>query len=158
MNEIKRLGDTGISRFHNNDAFLVGAAANPAVESELKAAGLKYVEVTAPSVPELADKVDKLYGSIENPDTGVANMGNGMDNVMVGSMDGNDYRYLLPARSRGNSRSTERSSASPRTTRSISTRPQPTTRSTRRSPSRRRGIQPAWSAERSPAPVTASRS
>jgi hypothetical protein len=97
MNEIKRLGDTGISRFHNNDAFLVGAAANPAVERELKAAGVKYVEVTAPSVPELADKVDQLYGSIENPDTGVADMGNGMQNVMVGSMDGNDYRYLLPA-------------------------------------------------------------
>src|SRR6266508_1718652 len=59
--------------------------------------GVKYVEVTAGSVPELADKVDQLYGSIENPDTGVANMGSGMENVMVGSMDGTDYRYLLPA-------------------------------------------------------------
>ena len=97
MNEIKRLGDTGISRFNNVDAFLVGAAANAAVESELKAAGLKYVEVTAPSVPKLADKVDQLYGSIENPDGGVADMGNGIQNVMVGSMDGTDYRYLLPA-------------------------------------------------------------
>jgi hypothetical protein len=97
LNEIKRLGDTGISRFHNVDAFLVGAAANPAVESQLKAIGLRYVTVTAPTVPELADKVDRLYGSIENPDTGVANMGNGMENVMVGSMDGTDYRYLLPA-------------------------------------------------------------
>jgi hypothetical protein len=97
LNEIKRLGDTGISRFHNVDAFLVGAAANAGVESKLRAIGLKYVEVTASSVPELADKVDKLYGSIENPDTGVANMGNGMENVMIGSMDGTDYRYLLPA-------------------------------------------------------------
>jgi hypothetical protein len=97
LNEIKRLGDTGISRFNNVDAFLVGAAANPGVESQLKAAGLKYVEVTAPSVPELANKVDQLYGSIENPDTGVADMGNGIQNVMVGSMDGTDYRYLLPA-------------------------------------------------------------
>jgi hypothetical protein len=97
MNEIKRLGDTGISRFNNVDAFLVGAAANPGVESQLKAAGLKYVEVTASSVPELANKVDQLYGSIENPDTGVADMGNGIQNVMVGSMDGTDYRYLLPA-------------------------------------------------------------
>lgn len=97
MNEIKRLGDTGISRFHNNDAFLVGAAANPAVESQLKAAGLKYVKVTASSVPELANKVDQLYGSIEFPDTGVPDMGNGVQDVMVGSMDGTDYRYLLPA-------------------------------------------------------------
>jgi hypothetical protein len=97
LNEIKRLGDTGISRYNNVDAFLVGAAANSVVESQLKAIGLKYVEVTAPSVPELADKVDQLYGSIENPDTGVANMGNGMENVMIGSMDGTDYQYLLPA-------------------------------------------------------------
>jgi hypothetical protein len=97
MNEIKRLGDTGISRFNNVDAFLVGAAANPGVESALKAAGLKYVEVTAPSVPDLANKVDQLYGSIQSPDTGVADMGNGVQNVMIGSMDGTDYRYLLPA-------------------------------------------------------------
>src|SRR6266850_442392 len=49
LNEIKRLGDTGISRYHNVDAFLVGAAANPGVEKQLEANGLKYVEVTAPS-------------------------------------------------------------------------------------------------------------
>jgi hypothetical protein len=97
MNEIKRLGDTGMSRLHNVDAFLVGAAANAAVESELKAAGLTYVEVTAPSVPDLANKVDQLYGSIQSPDTGVPDMGNGVQNVMVGSIDGTDYRYLLPA-------------------------------------------------------------
>jgi hypothetical protein len=97
LNEIKRLGDTGISRFNNVDVFLVGAAANKAVENQLTAIGVKFVEVTAPTVPELADKVDQLYGSIENPDTGVANMGNGMENVMIGSMDGTDYQYLLPA-------------------------------------------------------------
>jgi hypothetical protein len=97
LNEIKRLGDTGISRYKNVDAFLVGAAANRAVAKQLKAIGIKYVEVTAGSVPELADKVDRLYGAIENPDTGVANMSNGMENVMIGSLDGNDYRYLLPA-------------------------------------------------------------
>jgi hypothetical protein len=39
--------------------------------------------------------VDKLYGSIENPDTGVPDMGNGAQNVMVGAMGA--YRYLLPA-------------------------------------------------------------
>ena len=97
LNEIKRLGDTGISRYNNVDAFLVGAAANKAVEKQLKAIGLKYVEVTAGSIPDLANKVDQLYGSIENPDTGVPNMGNGMENVMIGSLDGTDYRYLLPA-------------------------------------------------------------
>jgi hypothetical protein len=94
-NEIKRLGDTGISRYHNVDAFVVGAAANPGVEKQLRAMGMKYATVTASSVPALADTVDKLYGSIQNPDTGVPDMGNGMENVMVGSMQ--SYRYLLPA-------------------------------------------------------------
>jgi hypothetical protein len=97
LNEIKRLGDTGISRYNNVDAFLVGAAANTAVENQLTSIGAKWVAVTAASIPELADKVDQLYGSIENPDTGVPNMGNGMENVMIGSMDGTDYQYLLPA-------------------------------------------------------------
>jgi hypothetical protein len=101
--EIKRLGDTGISRYHNVDAFLVGAAANSGVEHELTAMGLKYVTVTAPNVPALANTVDKLYGSIQNPDTGIPGMGGGTtmgggpENVMIGSMDGNDYQYILPA-------------------------------------------------------------
>jgi hypothetical protein len=94
-NEIKRLGDTGMSRYHNVDAFLVGAAANPGVERQLAAMGLKYAAVTAPSVPALANTVDRLYGQIENPDTGVPNMDNGAQNVMVGSMQ--SYQYLLPA-------------------------------------------------------------
>jgi hypothetical protein len=94
-NELKRLGDTGMSRYHNVDAFLVGAAANPAVERQLKAMGMKYVTVTAPTVPALANTVDKLYGEIENPDTGVPDMGNGAQNVMIGSMDA--YQYVLPA-------------------------------------------------------------
>jgi hypothetical protein len=94
-NEIKRLGDTGISRYHNVDAFLVGAAANSGVEKQLKAMGMKYATVTAPNVPSLADTVDKLYGSIQNPDTGVPVMDNGSENVMVGSMQ--SYQYLLPA-------------------------------------------------------------
>jgi hypothetical protein len=95
LNEIKRLGDTGISRYHNVDAFLVGAAANPAVKRQLKAMGLIYSSVTAPNIPALANTVDKLYGSIENPDTGVPNMNGGMENVMIGSMQ--SYKYLLPA-------------------------------------------------------------
>jgi hypothetical protein len=94
-NEIKRLGDTGMSRYHNVDAFLVGAAANPGVEHGLRAMGLKYVTVTAPNVPALANTVDQLYGRIENPDTGVPTMDNGAQDVMVGSMQ--SYDYLLPA-------------------------------------------------------------
>jgi hypothetical protein len=93
--EIKRLGDTGISRYHNVDAFLVGEAANPGVEKQLKAMGMKYAAVTAPNVPSLADTVDKLYGSIQNPDTGVPAMDNGAENVMIGSLQ--SYQYLLPA-------------------------------------------------------------
>jgi hypothetical protein len=95
LDEIKRLGDTGISRYHNLDAFLVGAAANPGVERQLKAMGLISTTITAPNVPALANTIDKLYGSIENPDTGVPSMDNGAENVMIGSM--RSYRYLLPA-------------------------------------------------------------
>jgi hypothetical protein len=101
LNEIKRLGDTGISRYHNVDAFLVGASANPAVERQLRSIGLKYVTVTAPNIPALANTVDKLYGSIQNPDTGVpgmgggATMGGGSYNVMIGSTSA--YNYILPA-------------------------------------------------------------
>ena len=56
--------------------------------------GLKYATVTAPNVPALANTVDQLYGKIENPDTGVPDMDNGAQNVMVGSMQ--SYRYMLP--------------------------------------------------------------
>jgi hypothetical protein len=94
-NEIKRLGDTGISRYKNVDAFLVGDAANSKVKKDLEAMGLKYATVTASNTPALANTVDKLYGSIENPDTGVPVMEGGMTNVMIGSMQ--DYKYLLPA-------------------------------------------------------------
>ena len=95
LNELKRLGDTGISRFNNVDAFLVGAAANSGVENQLKAIGLKYQTVTGSDIPTLADNVDKLYGSIENPDTGVPTMPG--YNVAIGSMDGKDWQYVLPA-------------------------------------------------------------
>jgi hypothetical protein len=95
LNEIKRLGPSGIARYNNVQAFLVGAAANSGVENQLKSIGLKYVTVTAGSVPDLANKVDQLYGSIENPDGGVPVMDNGMANVVIGSTDA--YQYLLPA-------------------------------------------------------------
>ena len=34
LNEVKQLGDTGISRYNNVDAFLGGAASNPAVQNQ----------------------------------------------------------------------------------------------------------------------------
>src|SRR5207249_7100094 len=71
LNELKRLGDTGISRFKNVDAFLVGPAANDDVTAQLKAIGMKYVTVTGSDTPTLANNVDKLYRSIENSDFGV---------------------------------------------------------------------------------------
>jgi hypothetical protein len=95
LNELKRLGDTGISRYNNVDAFLVGAAANAKVEAQLKSLGMLYKTVTGSDIPTLADNVDKLYGSIENPDTGVPTMPG--YNVMIGSMTGKDWQYLLPA-------------------------------------------------------------
>jgi hypothetical protein len=95
LNELKRLGDTGISRYHNVDAFLVGAAANAGVEKQLKSIGMLYNTITGGDIPTLADNVDKLYGSIENPDTGVPTMPG--YNVMIGSMTGKDWQYLLPA-------------------------------------------------------------
>src|SRR5882762_3474135 len=81
LNEIKRLGPSGIDRYNKVQAFLVGAAANSGVENQLKSIGVKYVTVTGGDVPTLADNVDKLYGSIQNPDTGVPVMDNGMANV-----------------------------------------------------------------------------
>ncbi|MDX6205189.1 MAG: hypothetical protein QOF39_1246, partial [Frankiales bacterium] len=97
LNEIKRLGPSGVNRYNNVNAFLVGPAANSGVESQLTSIGVKWVAVTSSSIPDLANKVDKLYGSIENPDFGVPNMDNGALNVVIGSMDGNDYQFLLPA-------------------------------------------------------------
>jgi hypothetical protein len=96
LNELKRLGPVGIDRFNHVGAFLVGAAANPGVESQLKAIGVKYYVVTAGDIPQLADTVDKLYGSISNPDFGVGTMP-GMEDVVVGSMDGKGWQYVLPA-------------------------------------------------------------
>ena len=95
LNEIKRLGPSGIDRYNHVQAFLVGPAANSGVENQLKAIGVKYVTVTGADVPTLADNVDKLYGSIENPDTGIPVMDNGMANVVIGSTDA--YQFVLPA-------------------------------------------------------------
>jgi hypothetical protein len=95
LNEIKRLGPSGIDRFNHVQAFLVGAAANSGVENQLKAIGVKYVTVTGSDIPTLADNVDKLYGSIQNPDTGIPVMDSGVENVVIGSTDA--YQFVLPA-------------------------------------------------------------
>jgi hypothetical protein len=104
LNEIKRLGDTGIVRAGNIDAFLVGAAANDAVKEQLTEIGLTYIEVTGGDVFELANNIDILYGGIQNPDEGVPQMetsastgGNGAEVVLIGSADGEDWKYYLPA-------------------------------------------------------------
>jgi hypothetical protein len=104
LNELKRLGDTGIVRANNVDAFLVGAASNNAVKSQLTSIGMTFVSVTGSNVFELANNVDKLYGSIQNPDEGVPQMetssstgGNGAEDVLIGSADGLDYQFYLPA-------------------------------------------------------------
>jgi hypothetical protein len=104
LNEIKRLGDTGIVRANNIDAFLVGAAANDAVKDQLTAIGVTFTEVTGGDVFELSNNIDKLYGSIQNPDEGVPQMGvsasssgNGMQDVFIGSADGNDWQFYLGA-------------------------------------------------------------
>ena len=104
LNELKRLGDTGIVRANNVDAFLVGDASNAAVMSQLTAIGMAFVSVTGSDVFELSNNIDKLYGSIQNPAEGVPQMGvsasssgNGMQDVFIGSADGNDWQFYLPA-------------------------------------------------------------
>lgn len=102
LDEIKRLGDTGISRNHNVDAIVVGAAANPGVLHQLDQLHLKHDQITANNVYDLANKVDQYYGRVQNPDTGVAVMGgtsssggNGTMDVMIGSTS--SYQFVLPA-------------------------------------------------------------
>jgi hypothetical protein len=96
LDEIKRLGPVGMARANNVQAFLVGAAANPGVEGQLRAIGIRYQTVRAPNVPELANRVDALYGRITNPDTGVVAMPDtGAEDVIIGSMDA--FQFVLPA-------------------------------------------------------------
>jgi hypothetical protein len=102
FDEIKRLHPVGIARDHDVQAFVVGAAANPGVLAGLRQLGLKYVTVTAPDPATLADEVDQMYGSIENPDQGYPIMsgsatgeGSTITDVVVGSESA--WQYLLPA-------------------------------------------------------------
>jgi hypothetical protein len=100
--EIKRLKPVGIGRHDDVQAFVVGAAANPGVLAALQQLGLKSETVTASDPATLADKVDQLYGSIQNPDTGVPIMspsatgeGSTTADVVIGSMSA--WQYALPA-------------------------------------------------------------
>jgi hypothetical protein len=102
LDEIKRLQPVGIGRHNNVQAFAVGGAANPGVLAALNQLGLKTETVTADDPATLADKVDQLYGSIQNADQGYPIMspsatgeGSSMADVVVGSMS--QWEYLLPA-------------------------------------------------------------
>jgi hypothetical protein len=101
LNEIKRLQPVGIARDNNVQAFLVGAAANSAVQNQLNSLGLKYQTVTAPNDFELANQIDMAYGKIQNPPSGVPQMegsatfgGNGIQDVFIGSTSA--YQFMLP--------------------------------------------------------------
>jgi hypothetical protein len=101
LNEIKRLQPVGIARDNNVQAFLVGAAANSAVQSQLNSLGLKYQNVTADNDFELANQIDMAYGKIQNPPSGVPQMegsatfgGNGIQDVFIGSTSA--YQFMLP--------------------------------------------------------------
>jgi hypothetical protein len=100
--EIKRLAPVGIGRHNDVQAFVVGNAANAGVLAALRQLGLKYETVTASDPATLADKVDQLYGSIENPDNGYPIMsdsatgeGSSTADVVIGSMSA--WKYVLPA-------------------------------------------------------------
>jgi hypothetical protein len=101
-NEIRRLKPVGIGRHNDVQAFVVGAAANPGVLAALRQLGLKYEKVAASDPATLADKVDKLYGSIQNPDQGYPIMsgsatgeGSTTTDVVIGSTA--SWKYILPA-------------------------------------------------------------
>jgi hypothetical protein len=99
--EIQRLQPVGVARDNNVQAFLVGAAANSAVESQLTSLGMKYQTVTANNDFELANQIDLAYGTIQNPPSNVPQMegsatfgGNGIQDVFIGSTS--SYQFALP--------------------------------------------------------------
>jgi hypothetical protein len=92
--ELRRLQPVGIARHNGVQAFAVGAAANPAVMQQLAALGLKAEAITAADNFALADRIDEVYGRIENPDSGVPTMmtsaaagGAGIMDIFVGSTE-----------------------------------------------------------------------
>jgi hypothetical protein len=101
-NEIRRLAPVGIGRDNDVQAFVVGGAANPGVLGALRQLGLKYETVTGSDPATLANNVDMLYGSIENPDQGYPIMsgsatgeGSTTADVVIGSTAA--WQYILPA-------------------------------------------------------------
>jgi hypothetical protein len=107
--EIVRLQDTGIVRLNNTDIIAVGAAANQNVLDRLATIDLagnppKVATITGTDVFDLANKIDIYYGAVQNPDTGVPQMGgsaseggNGVMDVFICSADGDAWQYCLPA-------------------------------------------------------------
>jgi hypothetical protein len=100
--EIRRLKPVGIGRYNKVKAFVVGDAANPGVLGALRQLGLKYETVEAGDPYELANRVDRLYGSIQNPDQGYPIMSNSATGEGSSTADvviGNPsrWRYILPA-------------------------------------------------------------
>ena len=101
--ELQRLGPTGIDRIPGHpQVIVVGRAAHPRVLTELDAMGLKATTITAPTLFELANSVDRFYGAVQNPDLGVATMetsastgGNGVMDVLIGAPHA--LPFLLPA-------------------------------------------------------------
>jgi hypothetical protein len=100
--EIRRLKPVGIGRHNDVKAFVVGDAANPGVLGALQELGLKYETVEAGDPYELANRVDQLYGSIENPDQGYPIMSNSATgegsstaDVVIGNPSA--WQYILPA-------------------------------------------------------------
>jgi hypothetical protein len=73
-NEIKRLGDTGISPYHNVDAFPGGRGGEPWRREAAQGDGPEVLHRHGAERARTRDTVAKLYVSIENPDTGVPNM------------------------------------------------------------------------------------
>jgi hypothetical protein len=101
-NELKRLKPVGIGRHNAVKAFVVGNAANPRVLGGLQQLGLKAEPVVANDTFELANQVDKLYGSIQNPDEGYPIMsdsatgeGSSTADVVIGNPA--NWQYILPA-------------------------------------------------------------
>lgn len=101
MDELRRLQPVGIARHDGVQAFAVGAAANSAVMQQLAELGLKAEAITAADNFALADRIDKIYGSIQNPDSGVPTMmtsaaggGAGIMDVFVASTE--SPGFVLP--------------------------------------------------------------
>ena len=101
LRELERLGPIGVKRAGGVQVYAVGAAASPAVLGELERMGLNTHSVSAPNPYALANEIDKLYGQIQNPDTGVptlmdnaADGGAGVMNVFIGNAQA--YEFMLP--------------------------------------------------------------